>query len=103
MKYYFERVMFVATGKTEMVKIISDKTGISQKQVSECLNAFTETVTEKLAEGDKIQLTGFGTFMTRKRESREGRNPGTGEKITIPAGVTPVFKAGKVLKEKVNG
>ena len=93
----------MATGKTELVKIIADKTGIAQKQVSECLNAFTETVTEKLAEGDKIQLTGFGTFMTRKRESREGRNPGTGETITIPAGVTPVFKAGKVLKEKVNG
>lgn len=93
----------MATGKTEIVKIIAEKTNISQKQVAECLNAFTETVTEKLAKGDKVQLTGFGTFMTRKRDSREGRNPGTGEKIKIPAGVTPVFKAGKVLKEKVNG
>ncbi len=91
----------MATGKAEIVKMIAEKTNISQKNVAECLNAFTEIVTEKLAAGEKIQLTGFGTFMTRQRDSREGRNPGTGEKIKIPAGVTPVFKAGKNLKEKV--
>ncbi|RJX26837.1 MAG: HU family DNA-binding protein [Dethiobacter sp.] len=89
-------------GKVELAKAISQKTGVTQKQVAEFINGFVETVEEKLSEGDKVQLVGFGTFATRKRESREGRKPGTGEKINIPASVVPVFKAGKGLKEKLN-
>ena len=93
----------LSLGKKELVGILAGKTGFTQKQASEFIDAFTETVGEKLGEGNKVQLMGFGTFMTRKRESREGRNPGTGEKIAIPASSAPVFKPSKILKEKVNG
>lgn len=89
-------------GKLELAKSISQKMGITQKQAAEFINSFVETVEEKLSQGDKVQLVGFGTFMTRKREKREGRRPGTNEKIEIPASVVPVFKAGKGLKEKLN-
>lgn len=89
-------------GKLELAKSISQKTGVTQKQAAEFINSFVETVEEKLSQGDKVQLVGFGTFMTRKREKREGRRPGTGEKIEIPASIVPVFKAGKGLKEKLN-
>ncbi len=92
----------MATGKVELAKAISQKVGTTQKQAAEFINSFVETVEEKLSEGEKVQLVGFGTFMTRNRESREGRKPGTGEKITIPASTVPVFKAGKGLKEKLN-
>ena len=62
-----------------------------------------ETVTETLAEGEKVQLVGFGTFESRARKAREGRNPrNPEEKIKIPASNAPVFKAGKSLKEAVN-
>ena len=64
--------------------------------------AFTESVEEALEKGEKVQLVGFGTFETRERAAREGRNPRTKEPITIPASTVPVFKAGKELKEKVN-
>lgn len=90
------------TGKRDLVKILSEKTGLAQKQTTQLIDAFIETVGEKLAEGDRVQLMGFGTFMTRKREGREGRKPGTGEKITILASIAPAFKPGKGLKEKVN-
>ncbi len=89
-------------GKVELAKAISQKIGVTQKQATEFINSFVETVEEKLGEGDKVQLVGFGTFMTRKRESREGRRPGTNEKIVIPASIVPVFKAGKGLKDKLN-
>ena len=92
----------MTTGKVELAKTISQKTGITQKQASQFINSFVETVEEKLVEGEKVQLVGFGTFMTRKREKREGRKPGTGEIIEIPASIAPVFKAGKGLKEKLN-
>ncbi len=90
-------------GKVELARAISQKmTGVTQKQTAEFINSFVETVEEKLCQGDKVQLVGFGTFSTRKRESREGRRPGTGEIIQIPASIVPVFKAGKGLKEKLN-
>ena len=92
----------MATGKTELVKEIAQKTGMTQKQGAEFLNAFLETVEEKLSKGEKVQLVGFGTFAARNRDAREGMKPGTGEKITIPASVVPSFKAGKGLKEKLN-
>ena len=91
----------MATGKAELAKSISQKTGVTQKQATEFISALVETIEEKLMEGDKVQLVGFGTFMARKRESREGRKPGTDEKIIIPARIVPVFKAGKVFKEKL--
>jgi len=91
----------VAAGKKELTDMIAEKTGVSKKQASQFIDAFTESVVEQLAAKDRVRLTGFGTFMTRKRVAREGRNPRTGEKINIPAKTVPIFVPGKGLKEKV--
>ena len=88
--------------KTELISSIAEKAELTKKDAEAALKAFAETVEEVLASGDKIQLVGFGTFETRERAAREGRNPRTKEPITIPASTVPVFKAGAVLKEKVN-
>ena len=89
-------------GKKEMTSVIAEKTGSTQKQAAQFIDAFTETITESLAANERVQLIGFGTFLTRKSEARQGRNPGTGEVITIPARNTPVFKPGKGLKDSLN-
>ena len=88
--------------KTELISSIAEKAELTKKDAEAALKAFTETVEEVLASGNKIQLVGFGTFETRERAAREGRNPRTKEIINIPASTVPVFKAGAVLKEKVN-
>ena len=91
------------TGKAELVTIIAEKTGFTKKDATQFIDAFLQTVEEKLAEGERVQLVGFGTFMAREKESRQGRNPATGQKIEIPAMTVPVFKPGTGLKNKVNG
>lgn len=88
--------------KGELVTAISEKTNTTKKSAEESLNAFIEVVTEELKKGGKIQLVGFGTFETRKRAARKGRNPQTKEEIKIPASTVPAFKVGKALKEIVN-
>lgn len=88
--------------KTELISSIAEKAELTKKDAEAALKAFTETVEEVLTSGDKIQIVGFGTFETRERAAREGRNPRTKEIINIPASTVPVFKAGAVLKEKVN-
>lgn len=87
--------------KVELVNAISEKTGLSKKDSEKAVNAFGESVTEFLSKGEKIQLIGFGTFETRERAAREGRNPQTGEAIKIAASTVPAFKAGKALKDAV--
>lgn len=89
--------------KTELISKMSEKSGVSRKDAGAALDAFIESVGAALKKGDKVQLIGFGTFETVKTAKREGRNPSTGEKITIPAGNKPKFTAGKSLKELVNG
>ncbi len=88
--------------KAELVKAMSDETQLSQKDVEKVLNSFVNQVSNALAEKDKVQLVGFGTFETRDRAERTGRNPQTGAEIKIEASTVPAFKAGKALKEKVN-
>ena len=88
--------------KTELVAAIASKANISKKDAEASVKAFTEVVAEELKKGEKIQLVGFGTFETKKRAARKGRNPSTKEVINIPASKAPVFKAGKGLKDKVN-
>lgn len=75
---------------------------IGKKDVEAVLNGFLGEITEALAKGDKVQLIGFGTFETRKRAGRTGRNPQTGTTIEIPESTVPAFKAGNKLKEAVN-
>ena len=88
--------------KAELIAAIAAKTGDTKKAAEASVNAFVETVTNALVEGDKVQLFGFGSFEVRKRAARKGRNPQTKEEIKIPASKAPVFKAGKALKDLVN-
>jgi DNA-binding protein HU-beta len=89
--------------KEELIKQISQKAKVSQKEAGECLNATIEAIGAALAKGDKITLVGFGTFQVRQRAAREGRNPRTGAVLKIPAKKSPVWTAGKTLKERVEG
>ncbi len=88
--------------KPELVKAITEKTGLKKKEAESAVKAFVETVEEALKKGDKVTLVGFGTFATRKRAKRTGVNPRTGKKINIPAKTVPYFKPGKKLREIVH-
>lgn len=88
--------------KIELITAMAEKSGLTKKDSENALKAFIESVEEALASGDKVQLVGFGTFETRERAAREGRNPRTKEVIQIPATTVPVFKAGSAFKEKMN-
>lgn len=86
--------------KVELAEKVAEKIGVTKKQAEDMLNAFEEVVTSTLKSGGEVTLTGFGTFMAKKREARMGVNPQKpGEKIQIPAVVVPKFKAGKSLKD----
>ena len=89
--------------KADLIAAIAAKTGETKKSAEASVNAFVDVITESLVEGDKVQLVGFGSFEVRKRAARKGRNPQTKEEIKIPASKAPVFKAGKALKDLVNG
>lgn len=84
--------------KTELIAEVSKKTGMSKKDAEKAVNATMDAIAETMAAGDKVQLVGFGSFETKVREARMGRNPKTKEPIEIPAAKVPVFKAGKGLK-----
>jgi len=87
--------------KDALVDVIAQKLGLSKKDVESVLEAFTDTVTAEIHKGNKVALTGFGTFRVSQRAAREGINPQTKAKIQIPAMNVPKFTAGKVLKEAV--
>ncbi len=87
--------------KGELVDRISQKATVTKKQADAVLSAAIETIMEAVSEGDKVTLVGFGSFERRDRKEREGRNPKTGEKMSIPATQVPAFSAGKLFKEKV--
>ena len=89
--------------KADLVASVAEKTGLTKKDAELAVNAFVASVEEALVGGDKVQLIGFGTFETRQRKARQGRNPRKpGEMIAIAASTAPVFKAGKALKDAVN-
>ncbi len=85
--------------KSELVAAMADKAKMSKKDTEKVLKAFEEVVTNELANNQKVQLVGFGTFDVAERAAREGRNPQTGESMPIPASKSPRFKAGKALKD----
>ena len=89
--------------KTELVAAMAEQTNLSKKDVEAVLKSFADVVSEELKNGFKVQLVGFGTFEVSERAAREGRNPQTGESMTIAASKAPKFKAGKALKDLVNG
>ncbi|MDD3149950.1 MAG: HU family DNA-binding protein [Candidatus Gastranaerophilales bacterium] len=87
--------------KEELVKEISKKAKVSQKQAAEILTITLDVIEKTVAKGKKVTLVGFGTFEARKRAARTGRNPQTGKEIKIPAKTVPAFSAGKKFKEVV--
>ena len=88
--------------KTELIKAVAEAAGVSQKEAGAVIDATFNCIAQKMAEGDKIQLVGFGTFEVRERAAREGLNPQTKEKVAIAACKVPAFKPGKALKDTVN-
>ncbi|HIZ19761.1 MAG TPA: HU family DNA-binding protein [Firmicutes bacterium] len=87
--------------KVELVAAVTEKSGLTKKDAEKAVAAVLESVVDAVAAGEKVQLVGFGTFETRSRGERTGRNPRTKETITIPASKQPVFKAGKAFKDAV--
>ena len=88
--------------KTELIAAIAEKSALSKQDAEKALTATLDTIVEAVAAGDKIQLTGFGTFEQRQRNARTGVDPRTGNSIEIPASKVPAFKAGKAFKDVVN-
>ena len=88
--------------KTQLIDVVATKTDLTKKKAEEVVNAVNEAITEALKAGDKVQIIGFGTYEVKERAAREGRNPKTGETITIAASKAPAFSAGKALKDAIN-
>ena len=88
--------------KAELITAAAEKAGLSKKDTEAAVNAVVDVIAAALAEGDKVQLVGFGAFEVKTRAERIGRNPKTKEEIKIPASKVPVFKAGKAMKDAVS-
>jgi len=88
--------------KTELIEHVADKANLTKTQTQDALAALLETITQKVAAGDKVTLVGFGSFEAKVRSAREGRNPRTGETVQVPAARVPTFSAGNSFREAVN-
>ena len=88
--------------KAEFVDAVAEKASLSKTEAADAVEAVLDSITDALKSGDQVTLVGFGTFLVRKREARQGRNPRTGETMQIAASNVPAFKAGKALKDSVN-
>ena len=89
--------------RTQLVSAVAEKTGLKKKDAEAAVAAVFASIEESLVKEEKVQLFGFGTFNVDRREARQGRNPATGESITIPASKQVKFAPASTLKEKVNG
>ena len=87
--------------KTELIALAAEQAGMTKKDAERCINAAVDTICAALVKGEKVQISGFGTFEAKTREARVGRNPHTSEAIEIPATRVPSFKASKALKDSV--
>ena len=87
--------------KSKLISLVAKRANLTKKDATKAVNALVASVQEKLANGEKVQLIGFGNFEVRNRAARKGRNPQTGASIQIPARKVPAFKAGKALKDAV--
>ena len=87
--------------KGELVDVVAEKASVTKKQADAVLSAALEAIMEAVSDGDKVTLVGFGSFESRERKAREGRNPKTGDKMEIPATRVPAFSAGKLFKDRV--
>ena len=87
--------------KSSLIAAVAQKAGLSKKDADIAVNAVLDVIADTLKEGDKVQIIGFGSFEVKERPERLGKNPQTGEVITIPASKAPAFKAGKALKDYI--
>ena len=87
--------------KTELIALAAENAGMTKKDAERLINAAIDAITAALVNGEKVQISGFGTFETKDREARIGRNPHTKEAVEIPATRVPAFKASKVLKDNI--
>ena len=87
--------------KTELITSVAEAAGLTKKDATKAVEAVFDTIQSTLANGEKVQLIGFGNFEVRERAARKGRNPQSGEEIDIAASKVPAFKAGKALKDAV--
>jgi DNA-binding protein HU-beta len=92
-----------ALTKADLIDQLAEDTDLSKRQVGELVDLFLDSIKDALVAGDKVQLIPFGSFVVRERKKREGRNPKTGAKLTIPARRVPAFSAGKGLRDAVAG
>jgi len=88
--------------KNELIEAVAERTGLAKSDAARAVEAVLGAVTEALQRGDTVALSGFGSFLSKVRAARTGRNPRTGESIAIPASRVPAFKAGKGLKDALN-
>jgi DNA-binding protein HU-beta len=88
--------------KNELIEAVAERTGLAKSDAARAVEAVFGTLTEALKRGDTVALSGFGSFLSKERAARTGRNPRTGESIAIPASRVPAFKAGKGLKDALN-
>lgn len=89
--------------RSELLQALSaDNPDLRPEEIEQVVDIFFEEITQRLAEGGRVELRGFGTFSTRERDARVGRNPRTGEKVDVPAKRVPYFKPGKEMRERLN-
>ena len=88
--------------KTHLIEVVANETNLKKKDAEAAVNSVLNAIANALADGEKVQIAGFGTFEVKARAERVGRNPASKEQIVIPASKHPAFSAGKALKEKVN-
>jgi DNA-binding protein HU-beta len=93
----------IPLNKNDLVSAVADSANITRADAAKAVDAVFDTITSTLKTGDEVRLVGFGTFATSKRAASTGRNPRTGETIEIASSVQPKFKAGKGLKDALNG
>ena len=95
------RSIYIMANKQDLIAKVAETAELSKKQAALVVSTVFDTIAESLANGEKVQLIGFGSFEVRERAERKGRNPQTGEELVIPATKVPAFKAGKALKAEV--
>jgi integration host factor subunit beta len=89
--------------KADIVRTLAEQVGLTRREAAQTLAIVLEGVIEAIESGEKVELRGFGSFRTRRRQSRQGRNPRTGERVAVPSKVVPYFKPGKQLREVLGG
>jgi integration host factor subunit beta len=89
--------------KADIIKVLADRVGLTRREAAEVLGVVLDGVVEAIRAGEKVELRGFGSFRTRKRQARAGRNPRTGAQVHVPPKTVPYFKPGKQLREILGG